>query len=269
MNAWLSEVYGTGAGSPDIEKTAQALLIEKLAEAEGIDISGLSPEQMDELAGQVLEEDSGEKEAGEPASEEEVSEEVAEETVKEAQAKFEEADFLGRVMAHSYTQELEKIASAGEIASKVTGALGRGVGHVKKYTVDAANQVAAGAKALKGGLRGAGDAVPGSIDAKAGEAVRRAMRRQGSQELAKGLGKLVLPVAGTGAVAYGAKKALEKEASAIEKLAQMQAAEILQANGIDPSTGAPFEQDEPATAEEAVDQRAVEILKEAGYRFQG
>lgn len=30
---------------------------------------------------------------------------------KEAQAKFEEADLLGRVMAHAYTQELEKIAA--------------------------------------------------------------------------------------------------------------------------------------------------------------
>ena len=32
---------------------------------------------------------------------------------EELQAKFAEADFLGRVMAHAYTQELQKIAEEG------------------------------------------------------------------------------------------------------------------------------------------------------------
>ena len=103
INQWLAEVYGTdnsGAGD-DLEKTAQAMLLEKLAEQEGIDLSGLDENQLDALAQQIIadSQEGDQAPADGPSPEEE-----------EAQAKFAEADFLGRVMAHSYTQELNKIA---------------------------------------------------------------------------------------------------------------------------------------------------------------
>ena len=100
INQWLAEVYGTdnsGAGD-DLEKTAQAMLLEKLAEQEGIDLSGLDENQLDALAQQII------------ADSQEGGEEAPTADEEEAQAKFAEADFLGRVMAHSYTQELNKIA---------------------------------------------------------------------------------------------------------------------------------------------------------------
>ena len=105
MDAWLSQVYGTGDNGGDLEKTAQHMMLSKLAEAEGIDLSDLSDEDLDALAQQVAGEGEG---AGEGTVEEGGEEEGGEE---ELQAKFAEADFLGRVMAHSYTNELQKIAA--------------------------------------------------------------------------------------------------------------------------------------------------------------
>ena len=104
MDQYLAQIYGTASGaSEDLEKTAQAQMLHKLAEDEGIDLSGLTDEQMDALAQQVISDQDGVP--GEQATAEEgVSAE------EEAQAKFAEADFLGRVMAHAYTQELQKIA---------------------------------------------------------------------------------------------------------------------------------------------------------------
>lgn len=113
MDAYLANIYGTGAPSDSLEKTAQAELLHKLAEEEGIDLSELDEEQLGALADQVVADNTADPNAGgvEPAGGGEAGgEEAAEE---EAQAKFAEADFLGRVMAHSYTQELNKIAEEG------------------------------------------------------------------------------------------------------------------------------------------------------------
>lgn len=113
MDEYLSNIYGTGASPESLEKTAQAELLYKLAEEEGIDLSGLNEEQLGALADQVVANNAAaDPNAGgvvEPAAAA-PAEAAAEE---EAQAKFAEADFLGRVMAHSYTQELNKIAMEG------------------------------------------------------------------------------------------------------------------------------------------------------------
>ena len=109
---WLSEVYGTNGGG-DLEKTAQSMLLQKLAEEEGIDLSGLDEDQLDALADAVSEQEGGYEDNAEYEGDEEGGYEGDDGYVgveDEAQAKFAEADFLGRVMAHSYTQELNKIA---------------------------------------------------------------------------------------------------------------------------------------------------------------
>ena len=112
MDEYLAQIYGTGTGaSDDLEKTAQAAMLQKLAEDEGIDLSGLSEEQLDALAQQVVSDQDGAAapDDGAQAADNGVSAGDAN-AEEEAQAKFAEADFLGRVMAHSYTQELNKIA---------------------------------------------------------------------------------------------------------------------------------------------------------------
>jgi len=58
MDDYLSNIYGTGVTSDSLEKTAQAELLYKLAEDEGIDLSGLDEEQLGALADQVISENS-------------------------------------------------------------------------------------------------------------------------------------------------------------------------------------------------------------------
>lgn len=146
MNEWLAQIYGT-AGADDIEKTAQAHLLQKLAENEGIDLNQFSPEELQALAEQVLMANGGQlpqaaapqaiapaggfaPQQGAPTTgfapqhgaptQAPAPQQSADALMKEAQAKFEEADLLGRVMAHAYTQELEKIAAA-KAQTKVAG----------------------------------------------------------------------------------------------------------------------------------------------------
>lgn len=102
MNAFLDEVYGTSAGSEDLEKVAQANMLAKLAEEEGIDLSGLNEEQLGALAEQVISDQTAEPAAAADAGAEDEAEKVA-------QAKFAEADFLGRTMAHAFAQEMAEI----------------------------------------------------------------------------------------------------------------------------------------------------------------
>lgn len=292
MNSWLAQVYGTNgatSGGDDLEKVAQSMLLQKMAEAEGVDISGLNQDQLGALAaevfpgegeegGEVVEEQPGvgaapAKQAGEPASEtgEEVQEtEEVQDLAKEAQAKFEEADFLGRVMAHSFNNEMDKIASArGEGQVKTAGAVGA-----------ALNKLRGGASSAASAAKSHAGRAAGAVKEHAGRAANFAKSHKGHIGAAAG------GAAAGGAAGYAAGHS--KEASIlIEKLATIKAAEILEANGIDPTTGQPLPGSEAATApaqgaaaggqqaaspeqqvDQAVNERAVEILKEAGYRLE-
>jgi len=110
MDQFLAEMYGTKtASAEDFEKQAQAEYFSKLAADNGIDLNTLSDEQVTYLWNQTFA-----KTAGDDVDRkvEEAKREVEE---KRASAeKFAEADFLGRVMAHAYVQELNKIAADGE-----------------------------------------------------------------------------------------------------------------------------------------------------------
>lgn len=68
MNEWLAEAYGTnGAGrESDIEKTAQALMLNKLGEQEGIDLSGLDEQQLALLAQEVSQQMAMQQQGGQP-----------------------------------------------------------------------------------------------------------------------------------------------------------------------------------------------------------
>lgn len=214
MDPWLAKVYGTNdEASSDLEKTAQTFLLQKMAEEEGIDLSGLSDEELNTLAASVLSEDDEQQtDPAQPGQEgyADPAQQQQEMLAKEAQAKFDEADFLGRIMAHSYTQELEKIAAA-----------------------KTASRFGAAAGAAKGALqRGAGAAKSGFGAAKA--------------HVGRNKGRYGAGAAGAGGFAAGRmSKGKNKEATAFEKLAEMHAANILQQAGIDPSTGMPVDQSQP------------------------
>jgi hypothetical protein len=110
MDPFLADFYGTNQSPEEKEKTAQLNLLlgdlEKVAEEENIDLSNFSDEEILQILqdGQTLEEGGGEEDP--------------EALEKEAQEKLAEFDYCGRVMAHSFWQELGNIekeaAAAGE-----------------------------------------------------------------------------------------------------------------------------------------------------------
>lgn len=153
MDQFLAEYYGTDQGGgeqaadDDIEKMAQLTLLTKEAAAEGVDLSEFSDGELLEMADNLY------------GGGEEVDME------KESAAKFEEADFLGRVMAHSFNQELfdiEKEAGAGQWAKEAPG---RAYGAVKGGLGKAWGAIGRAGEEAGQGLHRA----PGS---------RRAMKRQ-------------------------------------------------------------------------------------------
>lgn len=286
---WLSTYFSDDVAE-DLEKTAQAHLLVKLAEANGIDINQLSEEQLQALAADImagLEAQGGGQpgpgvplQPGQPGFDMNPTQPghgiqpqgapqmrqapgmgamqgqppapmgapgggVTPEMAKEAQAKFEEADALGRVMAHAYVEELDKIASQRGGSEKTAGSRLDRAGAAAREVAGKARNFA---KSNNGRVAGAG---------------------------AAGLG-----VGGSVGNAIGRRQGREKTASSVafEKLAQDRAAEVLQTIGIDPSTGQPFQQQQqspqvPQGNEEgqqpdfnqALDSRALQILSEAGY----
>jgi hypothetical protein len=134
MNAFLADLYGTGqevGTNNEIEKLAEAQVIDEQLRAENIDINALSGEDLLKCAYVLFGEDSAiVKSAGDEPEEakheaEESKKEEEEEEGKESLAeKIAEADFLGRVMAHSYHQEsqaISKQAGVGEFVKSLPG----------------------------------------------------------------------------------------------------------------------------------------------------
>lgn len=228
MDKQLAEMYGTLDTETDTEKLAAAQLAEALSdtdEEEQVKVADLTDEQVEQLAEAVLAHIMGAEEKPEEKNEakveakedEEQVEEKEEEKVEakaeekeEAKAdeseekpeeekkasaepseddreKLAEADFLGRVMAHAFTNELKLIKHASE------------------------------------------------------------------------------------------EQPEEQKASALDTLAEQRAIEILQANGIDPETMNPVEEEPAKTAaseeemaalDQKVTQRAMEMLQSLGFEFE-
>ena len=132
MDAQLAEIYGTGQeanAEEDQVKLAAAELLVKLAGDNNVDLSQFSDAEVTEMVQELQKEaeippqfqkkeggessESGEKKESKetPESKEsgESSSESPEAKKAEAAEKVAEADFLGRVMAHSFTQECREI----------------------------------------------------------------------------------------------------------------------------------------------------------------
>jgi len=240
MDPQLAALYGTDVSDgEDTEKLAAAELAEKLAAEGEVDPAEITDEQVEALAAAALAGEEGEEEEQEASGEEDDEEaevkepeEGEEAKVAEAQEKLAEADYLGRVMAHAYTQELRKIAAA-EGEEKTAGPRAEAF---KAKAKEVGGKVGAHLKAHKkkyiGGAAGAA-------------------------------------VAGGGALAY--KKMKKKKASAeteqpsaLDQLALRRAHEILAENGIEVGEEKKAAAPEEVLAER-VEQRAIEMLTEAGY----
>jgi hypothetical protein len=257
MNKELAEMYGNETES--VEKLAAAELAEKLSDEGGLDLTGLTEEQLEELAKSVMssgeekvaEEDAEEveEEAEETEEAETPAEETAEEPEKTAEAdeltdedkqKLAEADYLGRVMAHAFVAEkrdIEKSAAAKEkTAGKVSDALKNLAGKAKGVASKKGAQV---------GAAGAGGAAAGFA---AGRLSKKEKKGSGTPNL--------------------------------DALADARVKEILEANGIkeepvaEPETPVEAEKTAEPSPEEkqmalanAVEARAVEKLKSLGYEI--
>lgn len=118
MNALIAEAYKTreklaAARAPDIEKTAESVLLDelvKIAAADGIDLDDFDDNDIAEIIAGAMEQ-----------AEMELSDAPAEKTAGaddgpsgDDQEKLAEADFLGRVMAHAMFDELNQIQNGVE-----------------------------------------------------------------------------------------------------------------------------------------------------------
>lgn len=122
MDEQLAQIYGTGQpvayDQEDLQKTAAAELLVKLAAEQGVDLNQFSDKEIGEMITTLYKNAqeegaappfAGKETPAEEKAEEKKEEKKEEEKEKEAQAKFAEADFLGRVMAHAMVQELNSI----------------------------------------------------------------------------------------------------------------------------------------------------------------
>jgi hypothetical protein len=243
MDPTLAEIYGT---NEDLEKQAAAELAEELDE-EGLELEGLDEDDLEQLASEVL--DGEESEDGEEVDD-------------EGQEKLAEADYLGRVMAHSMVSELRDIEKVA--ARKKTKARAKASGGI--------------GKTLKGWGRSADKGLNKGFDktlGRAGKAVGRTAKKfwnsgtgKDLRSGAKAVGKHVAKHRGAytaasiaGGAGYAAKKHFEKKASAFETLAEQRAMELLEENGVE--TESRYD-----VLADAVEQRAAEILAENGYEME-
>jgi hypothetical protein len=109
MNEILAQAYGTREklASAQMEKSAEAALLDelvKVAEAEGVDLNQLDDNDIAEILAGAMQ----------AAGQETEKTASADEELSDAdQAKLQEADFLGRVMAHAMFDEMASIQDGG------------------------------------------------------------------------------------------------------------------------------------------------------------
>lgn len=287
MDAFLAHVYGTKTAAAqsnqeDLEKEASVQLFMKLAGEQNIDLASMPDAQVNELY-QVWRdktaaaEPPAEPTATEPTAPAKVAEDDAEkkkreeaekehEEKKAAAEKVAEADFLGRVMAHAYVNELNKIASTGEPPAEPTATT----------PTEPAEDKTAGKmpEALRKGLEAARGAAGKAADKGkelAGKAGDAAKKHKGHAAAAAG------GAAAGGAAGFMAGKS--KKASAIDELATDRAVIMAHEAGLDPEEagrkvaavrelgmlGESEKVAHAANVDAAIGIRALELLEAAGY----
>lgn len=251
MDPKLAEIYGTSQNTEaDLEKLAAAELANQLAggEEQTEEQPEMTEDDLEAIAQEVL----GAATEEAPAVEEQEKTSAAE----EAKEKVAEADYLGRVMAHAYVQELREL-EAGE--TEKTAAYHKGA-----------------IEGIKAGIKGVGST---------GRELHGAKR---AKALGKGLAKFLPHAAGAAAVGVGAKKlhtrhkekkeqektsAAEPELSAVDSLVLLRAQEILAQSNIDPDSltpvGEPEQEKTSAEEPQEIDPRQVlaETVEQRAWNF--
>lgn len=230
MDQKLAEIYGTNVPTEsDLEKMAAAQMAEELTSDGSADLSGYSEEDLEMLAQQVLSGDEGEQ----YSDGDEATEKVA------------EADYLGRVMAHAYVQELRTIEKTAEEAAAAAPSS-------EAPAAPAAEAPKSRFQRMKEKGKAMGGAVAGHVG------------RHKKKYIGGALGALAV---GAG---LKAKQHFGKKSSALDDLTMMRVAEILEANGIDPEqafSGAVKQSSAPnEVLANEVESRAWSVLNEMGFK---
>lgn len=307
MNQWLAQMYGTnGAQEEETSKLANAELFAKLAAKNNIDLSSMSPEAIGELYAEVFPEEASkvasessesseedeDEEKGEEKDDEEKSAAAAQywQEKRASQEKFAEADLMGRVMAHSFVQELESIkeaAGAKELAGKALG-VAKGVGERGAELLSGSKlkslkgtAEAAASRAAK--HKGGGYASPSASKAlkqlygekahKAGKAATSEAKKVWGTRAGVAGG-----VGGAGALAASGKGEKTAGAEAFEEMAAVYAIEMAKEGGYDADEAFTrvnavytlgLEESEKIAAVQSADDalhvRALEYLEQAAY----
>lgn len=286
VNAWLADYYGNDktASAEGGEELEMWNLFKAAAAEDGIDADALDDEEIDALAEYYVQSEEGEEGELPPNWDEDDVEHYVnlDDYEKTAFVQFKEAEFLGQVMAHSMESERSKIAGKGGgvwgtlkgIARGSEFKTGRGIASEgRKGMRSAEKSIGQSRKTLEGGTDRFGgksissDAVKALRKERSGKLISqgkknlsasRGERNRGYKHMAVGGAKTVGLYGGAaGAVGLGARKALRKEAGAIEALAEARAVAFLKQAG--------YEEDDGYDIDDAVDQRAAEMLIENGY----
>jgi hypothetical protein len=256
MNAELADFYSTPGTNEDLEKQASVENFAKLAAKHGIDLSAMDDNEVNALYAEVyphFAKTAEEKKKDEDEDEDEEKKESAAGHFQEKRAfqeKFAEADFMGRVMAHSFTQEMGNIEKEGmskvELgmrARALPGQVGRALKGAGRKLKDVATgkemrEGMAGHKATKSEL-GKRMATEMGGSKERGEAALKLYRSDAKSKALKGAAKTTA-LYGGGAAAVGggaalASKKKEKKASAqhFEELAANHAIKVASASGYD------------------------------------
>jgi hypothetical protein len=279
-------LYQNARAAEEIEKTAELALFCKIAAEQGVEIDTLNDSQLEELynftMNKTAEEESA-KDKGETKDEED--EEKKEAAAAEHRAKLahvaelQRADELGRKMAHSYVDELNKVGSAllqqqGGAAQPETTKeaamperLAKALGKVKGFAGKASDSARSGAFDAGHALnRGAG---------KVKEVAEKGVEHVKAHKGAYGAGAGTAAGAGAGFAAgrFGKKK----ESSAVDTLALEHAVKMAHAGGFDVDEVAerlmaantldlfPESTKMASTLEQQVELRALELLETVGY----
>lgn len=131
MDAFLAEHYGNNktaaaASQEDLQKQASVELFMKLAADQNIDLNALTEDQVNQMYTNWVQKTAAPEEKHEEKKEDLKEKAKEEHEEKKAQAeKIAEADFLGRIIAHSCVAEMRKIAEAtgGAAAAGAVAAL--------------------------------------------------------------------------------------------------------------------------------------------------
>lgn len=273
MDAQLAEIYGTGVSAEDDQvKLAAAELLVKLAADNDVDLSQFSDTEVSQMVSELSKTAEFPPVAeGEKKEEKEESKESSESSEeKAAEEKVAEADFLGRVMAHSFNQELAEIQKEAGIKETAGKAVAGAKNLFQKHVAPVAKR---GGELVTGShakdLKGAED-LSKRLRPKRPETKRISamLNTEKNKVLATRIG-LGAGAAGVGAAALSGHK---KESSALDALASERAWELAKEAGWVDAEGnlvAPQQEEKVASPLDVeVERRALQMLEAEGLPVQ-